>query len=52
MLNFAWILFEVSGDKKSAAFLCVHCEEEEEEEKEEAEYDGQECEGCGAKTNI
>lgn len=29
MLNFAWILFEVSGDKKGswAVFSCVHCEE-------------------------
>lgn len=27
MLNFAWIAFEVSGDKKgsSLVFLCVHC---------------------------
>lgn len=27
MLNFAWIAFEVSGDKKgsSPVFLCVHC---------------------------
>lgn len=40
MLNFAWILFEVSGDKKgsSSVFSSVHCEEEEEEE-EEARYD-------------
>ena len=32
MLNFAWILFEVSGDKKgsSPVFSCVHCEEEDE----------------------
>lgn len=27
MLNFAWITFEVSGDKKASSpvFLCVHC---------------------------
>lgn len=27
LLNFAWIAFEVSGDKKgsSPVFLCVHC---------------------------
>lgn len=32
MLNFAWILFEVSGDKKGSSpmFSCVHCEEEDE----------------------
>lgn len=41
MLNFAWILFEVSGDKKgsSPVFSRVHCEEEEEEDEEEARYD-------------
>lgn len=31
ILNFAWVLFEVSGDKKgsSPVFSCVHCAGEE-----------------------